>query len=293
MSDKINPRSFRGWLRRVGPEGTNSVTDGNGSSAARAGVFFLALAFTFAVLFQNVCGNAVAGGIDASGLFPRYIDIRRGAIITFVAAWVIQPWQLINRAATFVSVLSSFSVFLAPLMGVMICDYFFIRRMKIRLSHLYRSEASDYWFSHGVNWRVVPCWIAGWAPTIGGLIVSVGEMEDAPDALFQLYYTAFFTGLGISFVTFYAVNLLFPVKGAGEFDIYDNWATFTPKEAERLGIVPHENAEELPHIPFGSSGYKRRGPKTTDKALDVKATAVEEASVAHAESKPWWTWRRR
>lgn len=272
--------------------GLTSWTDGSGSSAARAGVFFLALAFTFAILFQNVCGNAVAGGIDLAGIVPRYIDIRRGAIITFMATWIIQPWQLINRAATFVSVLSSFSVFLAPLMGVMICDYFFIRRMKLRLNHLYNPENSDYWFTHGVNWRVIPCWIAGWAPTIGGLIVSVGEMEDAPDALFQLYYTAFFIGLGISFTTFYAVNLLFPIMGAGEYDIYDDWSTFTPKEAEKLGIVPHENAEELARIRFGSSGYQHPGSRPKEKGMEAGTTAVDEVSVGPGESKAWWTWRR-
>ncbi|VUC20526.1 unnamed protein product [Clonostachys rosea] len=231
------------------------MDDGKGSSGARAGVFFLALAFTFAILFQNVCGNAVAGGIDLAGVFPRYIDIRRGAIITFLATWIIQPWQLINRAATFVTVLSSFSVFLAPLLGVMICDYFFIRHQKVRLNHLYHPQNSDYWFTHGVNWRVIPCWIAGWAPTIGGLIVTVGGMTSAPDALFQLYYTAFFTGLAISFTLFYAINLVFPIKGAGEFDPYDDWATFTPGEAAKLQIIPNDNAEELPHIRLGASGY--------------------------------------
>lgn len=265
---------------------TNLRADGNASSAARAGVFFLALAFTFAVLFQNVCGNAVAGGIDLAGVFPRYVDIRRGAIITFAATWIIQPWQLINRAATFVAVLSSFSVFLAPLMGVMICDYFFLRRRRIKLNHLYRPAGSDYWFENGVNWRVVPCWIAGWAPTIGGLIVSVGDMEDAPDALFQLYYTAFFTGLGISFVTFYAVNLLFPIRAAGEFDLYDDWATFTPEEAAKLGVVPHEDAEQLASIGFGSSGYKRRAPHIDkEKRLETGEIAAMEAPEQHEGAK--------
>jgi nucleobase:cation symporter-1, NCS1 family len=224
-----------------------------------------------------VCGNAVAGGIDLAGIFPRYIDIRRGAIITFMATWIIQPWQLINRAATFVTVLSSFSVFLAPLMGVMICDYFFIRRQKIKLTHLYRPEDSDYWFSHGVNWRVIPCWVAGWAPTIGGLIVSAGQMTDAPDALYQLYYTAFFTGMGISFVAFYAINLVFPIEGACGFDAYDDWATFTVKEAEKLGIAPHENAEEFTHIAFGASGYKRRDRAAvqTQKEQELETEAVD------------------
>lgn len=68
------------------------MDNGQGSSKSRAGVFFLALGFMSATLFENVCGNAVAGGIDLAGLFPKYIDIRRGAMITFIAVWICQPW---------------------------------------------------------------------------------------------------------------------------------------------------------------------------------------------------------
>lgn len=64
------------------------MDQGQGSSGARAAVFFLAFGFGLTSMFENICGNAVAGGIDLAGLFPRYINIRRGAIITFVAAWV-------------------------------------------------------------------------------------------------------------------------------------------------------------------------------------------------------------
>lgn len=254
-------------------------TDGNGSSGSRAGVFFLTLAFTFAIIFQNVCGNAVGGGIDLAGVFPRYIDIRRGAIITFLAAWILQPWQLINRAATFVSVLSSFSVFLAPLLGVMICDYFFVRHQKIKLSGLYRPQGSDYWFTHGFNLRVIPCWVAGWIPTIGGLIATVGGYQDAPEALLQLYYTAFFVGLSISFTLFLVVNKLFPPPGPGEFDPYDDWATFTPKEAARLGVVSNENPDEFVHTGLGQSGYDRRRRQVVTADKEVQLEATEAVSV--------------
>lgn len=154
-------------------------------------------------------------------------------------------------------------------MGVMIADYCLIRRQRIKLNDLYRTEPSDYWFQHGFNWRAVPCWVAGWGPTIGGLIVSAGGIDDAPDALFQLYYTAFFSGMAISFVSFFALNWCFPIKGAGEFDPYDDWATFSPHEAEKLGILPHENAEDFRAIKFGASGYSK--PRTTvmsDKNLE-------------------------
>jgi NCS1 family nucleobase:cation symporter-1 len=170
------------------------MDSGNGSSKARAGVFFLAAGFAFTAMFENICGNAIAGGIDLAGLFPRYIDIRRGAIITFVAAWIVQPWQLINRATTFISVLSSFSVFLAPIIGIMTCDYFLLRKRKIKLTHLYQTEDSCYYFWKGVNWRAIPAWIAGWAPTIGGLVVTVRLDPNPPRPLVQMYYLAFFMG---------------------------------------------------------------------------------------------------
>lgn len=195
-------------------------------------------------MFENVCSNAVAGGIDLAGLFPRYIDIRRGALITFFAAWIIQPWQLINQAATFIAVLNSFAVFLAPIMGVMVCDYFVLRRERVKLSHLFTPKASDYWFWHGVNIRVIPCWIAGWAPTIGGLIVSAQGKKDAPRAVYELYYIAFFVGFFLSFILFYGVNQLFPVNRLGEIDETDIYETFTVEEAHKLGVVPSRMIEE-------------------------------------------------
>ncbi|KAF2728930.1 NCS1 nucleoside transporter family protein-like protein [Polyplosphaeria fusca] len=219
------------------------IDNGNASSKARAGVFFLSAGFAFTAMFENICGNAVAGGIDLAGLFPRYINIRRGAIITFVAAWVVQPWQLINRATTFIQVLSSFSVFLAPIMGMMACDYYLLRKRKIRLSHLYRTRDTDYWFWKGMNWRAIPAWTCGWAPTIGGLVVTVRMDPNPPRALIQLYFMAFLIGFFISATIFYALNVIFPIFEMDVFDETDIFGTFTPTEAAKIGIVPLESTD--------------------------------------------------
>lgn len=120
------------------------MNSSQGSSKARAGIFFLSASFALTAMFENICGNAVAGGIDLAGLFPRYIDIRRGALITFIACWVVQPWQLISKAATFITVLSSFAVFLAPMIGVICTDFFILRRQKVQLSNLYRTYDTNY-----------------------------------------------------------------------------------------------------------------------------------------------------
>ncbi|ORY05052.1 NCS1 nucleoside transporter family protein-like protein [Clohesyomyces aquaticus] len=213
------------------------MDNGNGSSKSRAGVFFLSAGFALTGMFENICGNAVAGGIDLAGLFPRYIDIRRGAMITFVAAWVVQPWQLINRATTFIAVLSSFSVFLAPIIGLMACDYYILRKRKVRLSHLYRTEDSCYYFWHGLNWRAIPAWLCGWAPTVGGLVVNVRGDFNPPRALVQLYYMAFFIGFFTSATIFLILNKLFPVHDMDQYDDIDVYGTFTEAEARKLGVI--------------------------------------------------------
>jgi NCS1 family nucleobase:cation symporter-1 len=222
------------------------MDNGNGSSKARAGVFFLSAGFAFTAMFENICGNAIAGGIDLAGLFPRYIDIRRGAIITFVAAWIVQPWQLINRATTFIAVLSSFSVFLAPIIGIMATDYYMLRKRRIRLTHLYRTIDSCYYFWRGFNWRAIPAWICGWAPTIGGLVVTVRGDVSPPRALVQLYYMAFLVGFFISAAVFYGLNVIFPVANMDQMDAVDVYGTFTLNEARRIGVAPlEENPSSL------------------------------------------------
>ncbi|EUC48695.1 hypothetical protein COCMIDRAFT_33771 [Bipolaris oryzae ATCC 44560] len=231
------------------------MDNGNGSSRSRAGVFFLSAGFAFTAMFENICGNAVAGGIDLAGLFPRYINIRRGAIITFVAAWIVQPWQLINRATTFIAVLSSFSVFLAPIIGIMACDYYILRKRRIRLTHLYRTEMSEYYFTKGFNWRAIPAWLCGWAPTIGGLVVTVRGDAKPPRALVELYYMAFLIGFFISGILFYLLNLFFPVTDMGQMDPIDVYGTFTLAEARRVGVTPLDDSTIVGEVlARGSSG---------------------------------------
>ncbi|RDW65142.1 uracil permease-4 [Coleophoma crateriformis] len=210
---------------------------GQGSSKSRAGVFFLSLGFSATTMFENVCGSAISGGIDFAGLFPRYIDIRRGAILVFILCWIVQPWQVVNGSATFITAISSFSVFLAPMMGVMACDFYILRNRKIQLSHLYRTKDTVYWYWHGFNWRAIIAWVCGWAPTIGGMIEVVNAPPDPNRTLYELFYLAFFLGFFLSFVIFYAASSIFPPVGLGDMDDVDYYGTFTSYEAQKLDIV--------------------------------------------------------
>lgn len=58
--------------------------------------------------------NSVSTGMDMAGLWPKYINIRRGAYIMVVIGIAVQPWQLLSTADRFLRVLSGFGVFMAP-----------------------------------------------------------------------------------------------------------------------------------------------------------------------------------
>ena len=53
------------------------VIQARGGPGARAACFFVGCAFVMSQLGINIPGNAVSGGIDLSGLLPKYINIRR------------------------------------------------------------------------------------------------------------------------------------------------------------------------------------------------------------------------
>lgn len=144
------------------------------SPAARAGAFFCGFGLLISQISGNIYGNAYAGGIDLSGLFPTYIDIRRGCFIVALLSWVIQPWLFFNTSSVFMATMSSFTVFLVPLIGVMVADYFFIRHQRIELSHLYTSSREGaYYFTGGFNWRALLTWVVCFAPGLPGMISSI------------------------------------------------------------------------------------------------------------------------
>jgi NCS1 family nucleobase:cation symporter-1 len=86
--------------------------------------------------------------------FPQYINIRRGAYLTALLSIACNPWKLVNTATTFLAVLSSYSVFLGPMTGLMISSYFVINKRKIKVDDLFVGDSSSiYWYTCGLDWR--------------------------------------------------------------------------------------------------------------------------------------------
>lgn len=125
-----------------------------GGSRSRAAAFFAGAALVISQFGINIPGNALSGGFDFAATFPRYINIRRGAYITALLSNVVNPWHLLATASIFLAVLSSYGVFLGPMIGLMISSYYIVNRQKILVDDLYHGDKmSIYWYTFGINWR--------------------------------------------------------------------------------------------------------------------------------------------
>lgn len=135
--------------------------------AARAGTFFSGLAFLSSQLALCIVLNGISTGMDMAALCPRWINIRRGCFILTIIAVAVCPWNYVNNASTFITVLSGWSVFLSGMTGILIGDYFFVRGAQLHKGDMYRgNKSSAYWYTAGINWRAIVAWIMGIWPLL-------------------------------------------------------------------------------------------------------------------------------
>jgi len=151
------------------------------------------LALLLATLNVNVAANVVSPANDFSNLYPQKISFKTGGLITCVVGILMQPWKLLATYGSYiVGWLVGYSSFLGPIAGVMIADYYVLRKRKIVTDELFKRGGS-YEFSGGFNWRAIGALAAGIAVALVGLEVP---------ALHGLYHYAWFVGFGVSFAIY-------------------------------------------------------------------------------------------
>jgi NCS1 family nucleobase:cation symporter-1 len=163
---------------------------------SKAAVVISLLAILLATLNVNIGANVVSPANDFSNLWPRRISFKTGGAITCLLGIAIMPWKLLASYKTFIfGWLGGYAAFLGPVAGIMICDYWIIRRRVLAVDDLYL-RGGLYEYSRGFNWRAVAALALGAAVALIGLIV--------PAVRFWYDYS-WFIGFGVSFVTYYAL----------------------------------------------------------------------------------------
>ena len=104
----------------------------------------------------NLMANFVAPTYALTNLFPKHLNFRKAALISGTIGLLILPWNLYNSPEIINYFLGGLGALLGPLFGIIMADYWLIRRTRINVMDLYRtSPKGTYYFTRGVNYRAV------------------------------------------------------------------------------------------------------------------------------------------
>ncbi|CUM64865.1 uncharacterized protein PRCAT00002480001 [Priceomyces carsonii] len=185
------------------------------SSGGRAAAFFCGVAWLIAQIGVNIAGNSVAAANDMNALWPRYINIRRGQIITAViGSYALVPWKIMKSGASFLSFMSGYTIWLGPITGILISDFFFIHKMRYNIWELYNPSGIYRYGKLGINWPAFVAFNVGWVPLLPGLLPSVNSKYVMPAGINHLYALGYFYGVLATSAVYVGLWKLFPNKQA-------------------------------------------------------------------------------
>lgn len=154
-------------------------------------------ALCLATLATNIAANVVSPANDFAHLAPKHISFRTGGLITGVIGILIQPWQLIADPNGYIFTwLIAYSALLGSVGGILIADYFLVRRTNLDLQGLYAADG-PYTYLGGFNPRALVALAVGIVPCVPGFLAIVG-WADASDFWRQLYNYAWFVSFSLS-----------------------------------------------------------------------------------------------
>jgi nucleobase:cation symporter-1, NCS1 family len=147
-----------------------------------------------ATLAVNIAANVVSPANDFANAFPKWISFSTGGLITGIIGILIQPWRLLADPSGYIfGWLVGYSGGLGSIAGVLIADYWLVRKTNLNLGDLYRTRG-EY---SGWNWRAVVATLLGCFFAWIGLIIPT---------LRPLYDYAWFVGFGVAFVVHWGLS---------------------------------------------------------------------------------------
>lgn len=200
-----------------------------------------------------------------TALLPQFINIRRGGYICALIGLVMCPWNLLSSSNKFTLYLSSYSVFLSSIAGVIITDYYFVRKGYLDIRALYSTRRTGpYYFTYGVHWRAYAAYVAGILINVVGFAGELGTSK-VPIGAIYLYRVNFFGGFIVSSVVYWTLCKQFPIPAVSAewMEVGDQITEVTLGEvdyaSERAGSLGSSSSrDETDNMEQGS---KREGEK--------------------------------
>jgi len=149
-----------------------------------------------ATLTTNIAANVVSPANDFANLSPKHITFVKGGLITAVMGILMMPWKLLSDYSAYIfGWLVGYSSFLGPIAGILIADYFILRKQELSVIDLY-STNGIYTYKNGFNFKAIYALAAGVLVALIGLII--------PSVSF-LYDYAWFVGFAVAFFVYLTI----------------------------------------------------------------------------------------
>ncbi len=163
------------------------------------------IAVAISTLATNIAANIVSPANDFANLAPTRINFRTGGYITGLIGILIFPWKLIADPSGYIFTwLVGYSSLLGPVGGIMIVDYYFIRKQQLVSADLY-NHAGIYGYNNGFNFAAIIALIAGILPNVPGFFTTIKLLDagSMPGWVVGVYSYAWFVGFGMSGLVYY------------------------------------------------------------------------------------------
>jgi NCS1 family nucleobase:cation symporter-1 len=129
------------------------------------------LGIVIAQVTTNVAANIVAPANGFSNLFPKKITYSLGVLIAAAISVIIMPWRLLASPEGYIfNFLGTYAIYLGPLAGIYIADYYIVKKRRVDAYSLFVGEKGRYWYKDGFNMAAIWVWIISVVPPTIGLL---------------------------------------------------------------------------------------------------------------------------
>lgn len=171
-------------------------------------VLFATIVIFAAQLTTNMAANVVSPSNDFSNLNPKLISYVTGGLITALIGIVMMPWKLMASMGAYIFTwLVGYSGLMGAIAGILICDYWVLRRQRLNLAALFDPKGR-YSYGSGFNWRALAALVLAVAPVVPGFLRAAttpnfsGKLDN-PTFFDTLYTYAWFVTFALGFAIYF------------------------------------------------------------------------------------------
>jgi nucleobase:cation symporter-1, NCS1 family len=171
------------------------------------------LALAVATLSTNIAANVVSPANDFSNLAPRSISFKTGGIITAFIGILMCPWKLMADPSGYIFTwLIGYGALLGPIAGIMIADYYLVRRRQLDVAGLYDPHG-PYRFTNGFSLAGLGALILAVLPNLPGFLAVAAPSIFPPASVPAFFHTLFNQAWFVGFALAFGLYLLFRKLG--------------------------------------------------------------------------------